>query len=64
MNLAKKAQYILNDKGKRTHAVLPITVFEDILEDFNDIKEAKARKKEKKIPYEDMKKKLIKNGKL
>lgn len=64
MNLAKKAQYIFDNKGKKTHAVLPFDIFESLLEDTNDIKEAKSRKKEKKVSYEAMKQKLTKNGKL
>ena len=64
MNLARKAQYLFDNKGKKTHAVLPFEIFEGLLEDMNDIKEAKARKKEKKVSYETMKNKLSKNGKL
>jgi hypothetical protein len=64
MSIAKKIQYIFDNKGKKSYVVLPVKLFDTLMENFEDIEEAKLRKKEPKISFATMKKKLEKRGKL
>lgn len=68
MSTAKKLeqniQFMLNNKGKKTHAVLPIELFEEMFEDYQDWLSIESRKQESTVSLEDFKKQLKKDGKL
>ncbi|ACB49712.1 hypothetical protein cce_0361 [Crocosphaera subtropica ATCC 51142] len=45
-------QYITNDLGEKTAVILPITEFEELLEDLEDLKTIADRKDEETISHE------------
>ncbi len=68
MSTAKKLeqniQFILNNKGKKTYAVVPIELFEEMFEDYKDWLSIEKRKNEPRVSLADFKKQLKKDGKL
>lgn len=64
MELAKQIQFIFNAEGKKSFAVLPFNIFEEVFEDYLDSKAIEERKKEPTISLEHLKQELIKDGKL
>lgn len=64
MDLAKKIQYIFNNEGKKTFVVLPITIFEELFEDYVDSKDIEERKNEGTISLDALEQELKKDGKL
>ncbi len=61
----KEAQVLYDVRGKKTHVVLPIKKYEEILErldDAEDIKAIKAVMHEKTMPWSDVKKRLRKKN--
>ena len=57
-----KEQYIVNEKGKKTAAILPIEEYEELLEDLHDIAIVAERRDEPTITIEELKKRLRKDG--
>jgi len=57
-----KAQYITNDAGEKTAVILPIKVFQNLLEDLEDLAVRAARKDEPTISHEEVVEELRKNG--
>ncbi|EAZ92552.1 hypothetical protein [Crocosphaera chwakensis] len=51
-NLNLHIQYITNDLGETTAVILPITEFEELLEDLEDLKTITDRKDEETISHE------------
>lgn len=49
-----KVKYITNNKGKITDVILPIKVFERLLEDLDDLAEIAKRKDEETISHEEV----------
>lgn len=68
MSTAKKLkqniQFMLNNKGKKTHAVVPIELFEEMFEDYQDWLSIEKRKNEPRASLADFKKQLRKDSKL
>ncbi|MDD8019276.1 MAG: hypothetical protein PHP42_12955 [Bacteroidota bacterium] len=61
----KEAQVLYDVRGKKTHVVLPIKKYEEILarlEDAEDIKAIKEVMHEKTIPWSEVKKQLRKKN--
>ena len=61
--IVKEAQVLYDTRGKKTHVVLPIKTYEEILEmleDAEDIKAIKEVEHQKTIPWFEVKKKLRK----
>ena len=54
--------YITNEAGEKTAVILPIEEFEELLEDIEDIAALIERRDEPTIPFEEVIKKLKKNG--
>ncbi|MGA2623172.1 MAG: type II toxin-antitoxin system prevent-host-death family antitoxin [Bacteroidota bacterium] len=54
--------YVVDKKGKRTAVILPIEKYEELLEDLRDLAIAASRKTEPTYDWEDLKKKLKKDG--
>ena len=57
-----KGQYIINEKGIKTAAILPIEEYEELLEDLHDISIVAERRDEPTIPFEKLKERLRKDG--
>ena len=57
-NLRKNTKFLVDKDGKRTHAVLPIKDYEELLEDMHDVAIVKKRRKENSISIAEMKKRL------
>jgi hypothetical protein len=66
MNNAVKEPHVLYDaRGKKSHVVLPIKAYQELLErleDAEDIKAIKAVEHEKAIPWSEVKKRLHKKN--
>ena len=56
------AQFVTNEKGKKIAAILPIREYEDLLQDIHSAAMIERRKNEKTYPWDDLKKKLAKDG--
>jgi len=56
------AEYIVDKKGKKKKVVLEVEAYERLLEDLDDLAVMVSRKNEPSIPWEDVKKKLKKDG--
>lgn len=55
-------KFLTNEKGKKVAAVIPIREYEDLLQDIYSAAIIERRRNEKNYPWEDLKKKLIKDG--
>lgn len=56
MSLAKKTEFIYNEKGKKTAVILPISKYEQMVEDLADLQAIEERRSEKNIPFSEIKK--------
>jgi hypothetical protein len=54
--------YITDEIGKKTAVVLPISIFEELMEDINDLAIVAERRNEKNISHDELKKELGKDG--
>ena len=57
-----QAQYIVDDKGRKTGVLLSLKQYEKLLEDLHDLAVIAERKSEKPIAFEEMKRRLKKDG--
>ena len=57
-------QFITDEKGRKTAAVIDLRKHRALWEDFEDVLVSRSRRHEKRIPWEKVKADLIKNGKL
>jgi len=57
-----KGQYIIDDKGKKTAVILPIGEYEELLEGLHDLAVIAERKNELEVSFNDIKKRLRKDG--
>ena len=57
-------QFLTDDKGKRTAAVIDLKKHKELWEDIEDVLVSQSRRHEKRIPFEKVKTGLIKTGKL
>ena len=48
-----KVKYLVDKRGRRTHAVLPLKDYEDLLEDLHDLALGISRKSEIDIPLDE-----------
>ncbi|MCG2769439.1 MAG: hypothetical protein L6435_13820 [Anaerolineae bacterium] len=55
-------QYIIDEKGQKTAVVLPIEVYEELLEDLHDLAIIAERRDEPTISFEELKKRLREDG--
>jgi len=55
-------QYIINQKGKKTAVVLSVDEYEELLEDLHDLAIIAERRDEPTVPFNDLKKRLKKDG--
>ena len=57
-------QFITDDKGRKTAAVIDLKKHAELWEDIQDVLVSRARKNEKRVPFDKVKADLIKSGKL
>jgi hypothetical protein len=57
-------QFLTDDKGKRTAAVIDLKKHKELWEDIEDVLVSQSRRHEKRIPFEKVKADLIRSGKL
>ena len=55
-------QYLIDEAGKKTAVVLPITDYEKLLEDLDDLAAIAERREEPTIPHEQFKAELRRDG--
>ena len=56
--IEKKVKFLVDRDGRKTHAVLPIEQYEELLEDMHDAEVVKERRKEGSVSISKMKKRL------
>ncbi len=57
-----KAQYLVDDSGKKTAIVLPVEEYEELLEDIHDLAVIAERKDESTTSFDELKKRLEADG--
>jgi hypothetical protein len=57
-------QFITDEKGRKTAAILDLKKHRELWEDIEDVLVSRSRRREKRIPLERVKAELIKSGKL
>ncbi|GBE37318.1 hypothetical protein BMS3Bbin07_01481 [bacterium BMS3Bbin07] len=57
-----KAQYLVDESGKKTAVVLPVEEYEELLQDIHDLAVIAERKDESTISFNELKKHLEANG--
>ncbi|MFO0416636.1 MAG: hypothetical protein ACK5Y6_05045 [Pseudomonadota bacterium] len=62
MKKAAAVQYVTDEKGRKKSVILPVETYEEMLEDIQDLVAVAERRKEKTISFDEMKKKLKKDG--
>ncbi len=60
----KGIQYIVDSKGQKKAVILDLKIHADLWEDIQDVLVARKRVNEPRIPLEEVKAQLRKNGKL
>ena len=60
--LAVEPEYITDHEGRKTKVVLPLEVFEELLEDLHDLSVIAERRDESRISFEEFEKNLKKDG--
>ena len=57
-----REHYIVNDKGKKTSVVLPLSRYRRLLEDLHDLAVVAERSRERAIPIAEVKRRLKPEG--
>jgi hypothetical protein len=57
-----KGQFIINEKGQKTAAILPIEKYEELLEDLHDLAVVAERTDKPTITFDELKERLRKDG--
>lgn len=55
-------QYVIDEKGKKTAVIIPVEEYEELLEDIHDLAIIAERRDEPTMTFEELKKKLKKDG--
>jgi len=62
--MGEALQYLTDETGNRTAVVLPMTDYEKLLEDLDDLAAIAERREEPVIPHEQFKAELRRDGRL
>jgi len=62
MKRAAAVQYVTDEKGRKKSVVIPVETYEEMPEDIQDLVAVAERRKEKTISFDEMKKRLEKDG--
>ena len=57
-----RERYIIDEKGKKKAIILPIEEYEELLEDLHNLAIIAERRDESTITFEELKKRLKKDG--
>lgn len=57
-------QFITDDKGRKTAAVIDLKKHKALWEDIQDVMVSKSRRHERSVPFDKVKADLVKRGKL
>ena len=57
-----REQYVIDEKGQKTAVIIPVEEYEELLEDIHDLAIVAERRDEPTITFEELKKKLKKDG--
>ena len=57
-----QAQYVIDDKGRKTGVLLSLRQYQKLMEDLHDLAVIAERKSEKPIPLGELKRRLKKDG--
>lgn len=57
-----KERFVIDKKGQKTAAILPIKEYEKLMEDIHDLAIVAERRNEPIIPFSKLKQNLKKNG--
>ena len=57
-----REQYVIDEKGQKTAVIIPVEDYEELLEDIHDLAIIAERRDESTIAFEELKKKLKKDG--
>ena len=57
-----QAQYVIDEKGKKTGVLLSVKQYEKLMEDLHDLAIVAERKNETPITLQEMKRRLKKDG--
>jgi PHD/YefM family antitoxin component YafN of YafNO toxin-antitoxin module len=61
--LAKiREQYVIDEKGQKKAVIIPVDEYKELLEDIHDLAIVAERRDEPTITFEELKKKLKKDG--
>jgi len=55
-------QYVVDEKGQKTAVIIPVEEYEELLGDIHDLAIIAERRDEPTITFEELKKKLKKDG--
>ena len=55
-------QYLTDDQGHKVAVVIPISDYEDLMEDVADLAAVAERRDEERISFADLKKQLVADG--
>ncbi len=55
-------QFLVDEKGEKVAAVIPIEEYHELMEDLEDLAEIAKRRNEETISYDEMKKEMVANG--
>ena len=62
--MSQTLQYITDDRGERTAVVLPISDYEKLLEDLDDLAVVAERRDEPTVPHDELLSELKRDGHL
>lgn len=60
--MSPNAQFITDAKGTRTGVLLPLDEYESLLEDLQDLAAVAERRSEERVPFEEVKAQLRRDG--
>ncbi|RYD26795.1 MAG: hypothetical protein EOP87_22170 [Verrucomicrobiaceae bacterium] len=55
-------QFVVDEKGEKVAAVIPIAEYYELMEDLEDLADLAKRREEPTVPYEEVRKEMIANG--
>jgi hypothetical protein len=55
-------QFVVDPKGRKTSVILPLTRYRKLMEDLHDLAVVAERRSEKPIPFEELKRRLKRDG--
>ena len=57
-----REQYVIDEKGRKTAVIIPVEEYEELLEDIHDLAIIAERRDEPTMTFEELRKKLEKDG--